>query len=151
MGPAAKRYVSIRGTILSTVRREGIWALYRGMGPTLMGALPYEGIKFGCYDVLKQKLPDGIFWQLTCGAVAGTAAGMIMYPNDTVRRLMQVQTQKGAHREYAHTLDCYVRVWREHGARRFYRGLSSYLIRVVPNAAIQFSAFELFKKILVAG
>jgi hypothetical protein len=64
MGPAAKRYVSIRGTILSTVRREGIWALYRGMGPTLMGALPYEGIKFGCYDVLKQKLPDGIFWQL---------------------------------------------------------------------------------------
>eukprot|EP00939_MAST-03C_sp_MAST-3C-sp1_P003715 g3715.t1 len=152
VGQDVTKYVSIRGTLLSTVQREGFWALYRGMGPTMMGALPYEGIKFGCYDVLKQRLPresfpNDVLWQLACGASAGTAAGVVMYPNDTVRRLMQVQTAKGRNRKYLHAIDCYRQVLRDHGPTRFYRGLVSYLIRVVPNAAIQFAAFEVFKTI----
>ena len=36
-----------------------------------------------------------VVWQLFCGGSAGTAAGVVMYPNDTVRRLMQVQIERG--------------------------------------------------------
>ena len=152
-GPDAAKYVTVRGTVLTVVRNEGLWALYRGMGPTLMGALPYEGIKFGCYDMLRRNVPQSwfpnqIIWQLSCGAIAGTAAGMVMYPNDTVRRLMQVQSTRGSDRRYANTFVCYREILREYGLRRFYRGLSSYLVRMVPNAAIQFSAFEFFKSTL---
>ena len=43
---------------LSTLsQEEGFFALYRGISPTLLGAIPYEGIKFGAYDTLKQHIP----------------------------------------------------------------------------------------------
>lgn len=40
-----------------TVKNEGVAGLYRGVTPTLIGALPYEGIKFWSYDLFKSKLP----------------------------------------------------------------------------------------------
>ena len=123
---AGTQYTTISGTIMKTVRQEGVWALYRGMGPSLFGALPYEGIKFGAYDFLRRNVPEEWFpnrvmWQLFCGASAGTAAGVVMYPNDTVRRLMQVQTERGSTRRYLYMADCYKKVFRDNGPRRFYR------------------------------
>ena len=144
---------SIRTTLTNTIRNEGIWALYRGMGPTTFGAVPYEGIKFGVYDALKERIPmewfgSKVAWQLFCGGSAGTAAGVVMYPNDTVRRLMQVQIERGQNRKYKNMFDCYIKVFREHGPKRFYRGLGAFLLRAVPNASIQFCMFEVFKSVI---
>ena len=65
------------------------------MGPTILGALPYEGIKFTTYglldrhDPLNLKEDSKIVHKLVSGALAGSAAGIFMFPNDTVRRLLQ--------------------------------------------------------------
>jgi hypothetical protein len=141
---------SIRSTLMNTVRNEGFWALYRGMGPTTFGAVPYEGIKFGVYDALKEHVPvewfgSKVVCQLFCGGAAGTVAGVVMYPNDTVRRLMQVQVERGSKRKYKNMIDCYTKVFQEHGPKRFYRGLGAFLLRAIPNASIQFCMFEVFK------
>lgn len=40
-----------------TVQNEGVRGLYRGVSPTLIGAFPYEGIKFWSYDYFKARLP----------------------------------------------------------------------------------------------
>ncbi|GAB5366273.1 hypothetical protein AAMO2058_001130000 [Amorphochlora amoebiformis] len=83
--------------IVSTVNAEGIAGLYKGIVPSLWGALPYEGIKFGCYDVLSSLVntrgtdETSLFSKFTCGAISGTVAGFVMYPNDTVRKLLQMQ------------------------------------------------------------
>ena len=37
--------------------REGFGSWYRGVTPTLLGALPYEGIKFSVFDLLKELIP----------------------------------------------------------------------------------------------
>jgi hypothetical protein len=64
-----------------------------------MGSFPYEGIKFGVYDALKKIAPRdehgklSEIWKLSIGAAAGTAAGVVMFPNDTVRRRLQLQVQ----------------------------------------------------------
>lgn len=55
---------TIRGVLLATVREEGLLGLYRGVGPTLAGILPYAGLKFFVYQVC---------YTLTCIAV--TAGG----------------------------------------------------------------------------
>jgi len=52
---AARQRPTIRGVIASTVRAEGILGLYRGIGPTLCGILPYAGLKFYVYQSLKQE------------------------------------------------------------------------------------------------
>lgn len=147
---------TIIGTLRNTIKNEGVWALYRGMGPTTFGAIPYEGIKFGMYDYIKEHVPrewfpSKVIWQLFCGGAAGTAAGMVMYPNDTVRRLMQVQVERGQQRKYRNMIDCYVKVYKEHGMQRFYRGLGPFLLRAIPNASIQFCMFEVFRSAAVSA
>jgi len=158
LGPSS-RYRSIWGTIRLTVTEEGFFALYRGMVPTLLGCFPYEGIKFGVYDFLRSRIPENATnsvstsFSLFGGAVAGTAAGVMMFPNDTVRRRLQIQGARqtanhSASETYSGALDCYMKIFKQEGIRSFYRGISATLIRVVPNAAIQFGTFELMKSYL---
>eukprot|EP00470_Lotharella_oceanica_P007670 CAMPEP_0170181798 /NCGR_PEP_ID=MMETSP0040_2-20121228/26033_1 /TAXON_ID=641309 /ORGANISM="Lotharella oceanica, Strain CCMP622" /LENGTH=95 /DNA_ID=CAMNT_0010426975 /DNA_START=44 /DNA_END=328 /DNA_ORIENTATION=+ len=91
--------------VVDTVGKEGILGLYKGIGPTLAGALPYEGLKFGSYDALTRYMPRNeegnltVVGKLFCGGMAGSIAGFSMYPNDTVRRLLQMQ-EKGTERRY---------------------------------------------------
>mmetsp|Transcript_5469 Transcript_5469/g.9154 ORF Transcript_5469/g.9154 Transcript_5469/m.9154 type:complete len:146 (-) Transcript_5469:279-716(-) len=140
--------------LTDTVRKEGVMGLYKGVGPTIAGALPYEGIKFGCYDLLVTtwaKDESGnvsITGKFCCGAAAGTVSGFVLYPNDTVRKLMQMQRE--GDKLYDGALDCYRKVYRNHGIARFYRGVLPYLSRMVPNAAIQFGIYESFKQFYLA-
>ncbi|KAI9922609.1 hypothetical protein PsorP6_000406 [Peronosclerospora sorghi] len=45
-------YTGIISTFTRMLKEEGQRALFHGIGPTLFGALPYEGIKFESYDLL---------------------------------------------------------------------------------------------------
>ena len=46
---------TIRGVLATTLREEGVRGLYRGIGPTMCGILPYAGLKFYVYQSLKQQ------------------------------------------------------------------------------------------------
>ena len=46
---------TIRGVLANTLRSEGVLGLYKGIGPTLFGILPYAGLKFYVYQSLKQQ------------------------------------------------------------------------------------------------
>ena len=48
-----------RGTLRSVVKAGGPIGLYAGVGMTLIGSLPFEGIKFGVYDWLKREVSSG--------------------------------------------------------------------------------------------
>ena len=43
----------LSGTLAIIRREEGLRGLFAGLSPTLLGAFPYEGLKFGTYDALK--------------------------------------------------------------------------------------------------
>lgn len=45
---------TIRGVLACTFRREGLRGLYHGVGASMYGILPYAGLKFWCYQHLKQ-------------------------------------------------------------------------------------------------
>lgn len=148
---SANSTVGIVRTTLDTVKFEGVLALYRGVGPTLVGAIPYEGIKFGSYDFIRQMMDDwdipaNSYTKILCGGLAGMTATVLTYPNDTVRRRMQMQGQDGAKLEYTHAVDCYTKLFQRHGVGIFYRGLAPTLVRAMPNMGIQFSAYELLRQ-----
>lgn len=93
--PGQKTYGGIVQTVALTVKDEGLLALYRGATPTLLGAVPYEGIKFGTVGVLEWWFPleaneDGSLPKPTplrkmlFGGLGGVMAGLLTYPNDTV-------------------------------------------------------------------
>lgn len=106
---SSKQYSGILSTLSLTVREEGIAALYKGATPTLLGAMPYEGIKFGTVGLLEQAFskqentttttPPWLR-KLLFGGMGGIMAGIITYPNDTVRRLLQLQGSRGTNAHF---------------------------------------------------
>jgi hypothetical protein len=153
-----KDYKGITSTILLTIRDEGFLALYKGVTPTLLGALPYEGIKFGTVGLMEKLFPIDESSQsqsmaplrkMLFGGMGGVMAGLLTYPNDTVRRLMQLQGSRGTNTAFKGYWDCVRKTYQAEGFTRFYRGITINIIRMAPNAAVQFGAYELLKQLTV--
>lgn len=148
------RYHTILGTLVIIAREESVFGLFRGITPTLLGSFPYEGIKFGCYASLKHR--GGEEWQQPAGkavfgALAGTVANVLTYPNDVLRRRLQLQgcpdIKNGV--VYNGYVDCCRKVVALEGWRALYAGLWLTVVRGIPNTGIQFGVYELCKKAFV--
>jgi solute carrier family 25 phosphate transporter 23/24/25/41 len=149
---------SLTKTLATMLRTEGLRSWYRGVWPTLIGSIPYEGIKFSVFDawcdlllrVFDVDTSKNVPAKLLGGAIAGAAAGVTMFPNDTVRRLLQMQGQGGAKPKYRNAIDCWQQVYREEGVSRFFRGVVPYVVRMMPNSAIQFGTYGFLKEVLLS-
>lgn len=155
-GPDKKKhYRGIIQTVLTTAREEGVSALYKGVTPTLLGALPYEGIKFGTVGVLESIFPKDpnsdkqtlVYRKVMFGGCGGMMAGLITYPNDTVRRMLQLQGSRGTTDVYKGYWDCVKKTYARYGIQRFYHGVTVNIIRMAPNTAIQFGSYEILKQL----
>jgi len=153
------QYRGIVQTMIVTVRYEGFLALYKGITPTLIGAIPYEGIKFGTVALCENLVPlssdmgdddwktQKIYRKVLFGGLGGVMAGLITYPNDTVRRMLQLQGSHGTTEVYAGYFDCVRQTVSKFGVRRLYSGVGINLIRMAPNTAVQFGSYEFLKRI----
>ena len=167
---------TIRGVFASTVRQEGLWGLYRGIGPTLAGILPYAGLKFYVYQSLKQyywrqqqadeatgpathqKLPVPVM--LTFGACSGLVAQTLTYPLDVVRRRMQVQGLKLPPSQQQAALQAQgttvlrstwhglVTIGNQQGMKALFAGLTINYMKVIPSTAIGFTLYDTMKSYL---
>ncbi|KAK4401226.1 Mitochondrial carrier protein CoAc1 [Sesamum angolense] len=149
---ASPAYSGIKNVMESVYREGGVRALYRGIGPTLIGILPYAGLKFYVYEELKSHVPEehqkSILMRLSCGALAGLFGQTFTYPLDVVRRQMQVEhlqpSSQGGVR-YRSTLDGLDSIVRNQGWRQLFAGLSINYIKIVPSVAIGFTAYDMMK------
>ena len=89
----------------------------------------------------KQPHPIG---KLFAGAFAGAVATVLIYPSDTVRRMLQIQGSDNLP-QYNGLLHCIQDTRKKYGLIRFYSGMTAKLVRVVPDAAILFVTYEFFK------
>ncbi|XP_062020359.1 mitochondrial carrier protein CoAc1 [Rosa rugosa] len=139
------------GDVLSSVYKEGgLRGLYRGVGPTLTGILPYAGLKFYIYEKLKSHVPEeyekSIGMRLSCGALAGLVGQTFTYPLDVVRRQMQVENlQPSGGVRYKNTMDGLKFIIRNQGWQKLFAGLSINYIKIVPSVAIGFTAYDAMK------
>ena len=159
-GVCSPLFTGIGDCFAKTFRSEGVSGFYGGLGPTLCGIIPYAGISFASFDLLKKYMPKDelghtpTIFKLICGAIAGFISQTVSYPMDTVRRRMQLQGTyrfSNSHSDvgntrhtklYSSSIACFSSVFRKEGFAAFYRGLSANLLRAAPNTAIQFTAYE---------
>ena len=87
-------------------------------------------------------------WDVIRRLVAGGSAGMIActatYPLDLVRTRLAAQTTVHHYNGLFHAL---YTIAKDEGVRGLYRGLSPTLVGVGPNLAINFAAYETFRKL----
>mmetsp|Transcript_18411 Transcript_18411/g.25515 ORF Transcript_18411/g.25515 Transcript_18411/m.25515 type:complete len:330 (-) Transcript_18411:137-1126(-) len=151
------KYKGILDCGVSTFRREGSRGLYKGMVPSLLAGVPYVGLQMSFYDTLKihlaphlPKNADGstsILAMLACGSVAGLTAQTITFPADTVRHCMQANGISGQDNVYSSTLDCFNKIYLKEGVRGFFKGWGLNLVRSLPGAAVQFTSYDILKKL----
>jgi len=118
--------------------KEGLAALWKGLGPNLVGVIPARSIYFGVYGKVKHTLAvkhgGEVPWiHMASAAVAGAASATFTSPIWLIKTRMQLQSDAvGANsntlRKYKNSFDCAKHVLKEEGVRGFYKGLSaSYL------------------------
>ncbi|EKX46581.1 mitochondrial carrier protein [Guillardia theta CCMP2712] len=149
-----------RGTMdafLKIPREEGIAALYKGLGPSLLG-VSHITIQYPMYERLKlelakrQRVPidENFHTELGVPSLVAAAAGskifasVFTYPHEVVRTRMIMESD-----EKSGLLLQYVKLWREAGIRGLYRAFFTNVFRVIPSSAVTFVSYELVYNWLV--
>jgi len=149
LGGTNPKYATLMGTARMIFQKSGFRGFFAGLPVTISGAIPYEGMKFGIYPIIKSHFPQGTAndhkWKLLSGSLTGMFAGTATYHFDTIRRVRQVSGASGVH-EYSGTFDAYRSLLREGGIRRLYRGVLVNIVRIIPNTGLQFFVFETLKE-----
>ena len=156
---AAWLHISETGQILAQIPKvEGWSALFKGLGPNLVGVVPARAINFWAYGNGKRVISNALFdGQETAGvhllsaASAGIITGTATNPIWLVKTRLQLDKQNagpgGQGRQYRNALDCVRQTVRTEGIRGLYRGLSaSYL--GVSESTLQWVLYEQAKRSL---
>jgi len=123
---------------------RGPLGLYNGFGVSVLGIIPYRGVYFGLYDSLREKNPYkndfgvmGILSKFVTAQFTAIMAGYASYPFDTVRRRLQMQSEKPKEKwVYKGTVDCFGKVMKEEGLTAFFKGAGANALRTVGAALV---------------
>jgi solute carrier family 25 phosphate transporter 23/24/25/41 len=133
----------------------GVYALYRGIIPTVAGVAPYVGLNFMVYEIArKQFTPEGqkdpaAVGKLGAGAVSGAVAQTCTYPFDVLRRRFQVNTMSGMGYQYSGVFDAIRVIVKTEGVRGLYKGIVPNLLKVAPSMASSWLSFEFTRDMLM--
>merc|ERR1719326_1399656 len=117
----------------------GFFSLYNGYGPSVAGIIAYRGAQFGLNDTIMAFNPYAkeqgiipIISKFVVAQIAVTASGLVAYPFDTVRRRLQMQSDKPKSEQlYKGTLDCGIKILREEGPSGMFKGALANIFRGV--------------------
>lgn len=152
VGKGGERQFSGLANCISTIhKKDGLRGLYQGFGVSVGGIIVYRAAFFGGFDTAKSMLlPDPknppIILSWLIAQMVTTAAGVISYPFDTVRRRMMMQSGRGEIL-YTSTLDCWRKILSKEGPRAFFKGALSNAIRG-SGGAIVLVLYDQFQKYL---
>ncbi|PNF21104.1 Congested-like trachea protein [Cryptotermes secundus] len=137
-----------------TIKREGFWGLYKGMGAPIAGVAPISAISFMVFGIGKRMQMKSSHDELTltqlflAGAFSGIFTASIIAPGERIKCLLQIQPGGTAPPKYAGPVDALKQLYKEGGIRSIYKGTVATLLRDVPARGMYFMTYELFQRIL---
>ena len=143
-----------------TIQKEGVTALYKGLLPANIFAVPYYGTQFFVYDTLKvQYTTFGLskdqpprqphpLLGIPLGAISSMVACTVAFPFQMTWKRLQVQGVGGRPILYNGSFDCLQKVITTEGVKGVYAGLIPNLIKLAPTGAISFLAVETIKDVM---
>lgn len=138
-----RMYKNRLSCVNQTIKRGGLGSLYSGFGNSIQGIAIYRALYFGLYDTMKGRFMDderteSVFWRWVMAQVSTTAAGVVSYPFDTVRRKMMANArQTGFQSEQLSTSwQCWKHIFRNEGFKGFFRGSFSTILRGLGGALV---------------
>ncbi|XP_065169922.1 calcium-binding mitochondrial carrier protein Aralar1 [Atheta coriaria] len=123
------------------IRHEGVFGLYRGLVPQLLGVAPEKAIKLTANDFIRDKFYDKhgnipIYGEIFAGGFAGGCQVVFTNPLEIVKIRLQVAGEIAGGTK--------VRAWpvvKELGVMGLYKGARACLMRDMPFSAIYFPMY----------
>jgi len=145
VGSGKQQFNGLLDCLKKTAANGGVLSLYNGIGVSITGIIPYRGVYFGLFDTLSgynpyQKDSNGLIRassKFACAQVSAITAGYASYPFDTVRRRLQMQSDKPKEEWiYEGTVDCFKKIIKEEGAASMFKGAGANALRTVGAAMV---------------
>jgi solute carrier family 25 (adenine nucleotide translocator) protein 4/5/6/31 len=137
VGATQRQFNGIFDCLKKTAANQGPMAIYNGFGASLAGIVVYRGLQLGMFDSIMGLNPyqkdlgiKGFVSGFIAAQVAGIAARPFNYPFDTVRRRLQMESEKPMEqRLYKGTIHCATTIVKTEGFLALYKGLVADIIR----------------------
>jgi len=157
------RYNGIVDCIRTTIRTEGLFGVYKGWGLATCVVMPYVAIQLSCYDIFQRYLKEHriverlvpaaslsaiLLSKTLSGGAAGLVTQLVTYPGNTMIKRNQANGMGGQAKAYDGTLDMIRKMVAKEGVRGFYKGVGVNVLKGIPNASIQFLAYDTMKLLL---
>jgi solute carrier family 25 (adenine nucleotide translocator) protein 4/5/6/31 len=132
-----KKYNSMLDCMQKTIKENGFFSLYNGIGPSTCGIVVYRGAQFGVQDILKAFNPYqkettaiALFSKFMVAQLAVSISGIVAYPFDTMQRRLQIEASKPeAEQLYNGMQDCFQKILKNEGAKGFFKGALANILR----------------------
>jgi solute carrier family 25 phosphate transporter 23/24/25/41 len=147
-------YNGIGDCLRKIARTEGVRALYKGWGASVLGIMPYAAIDLTIYNILRDMYvkkvgrEPSVYALLGCGATSSICGQIVSYPFALVRTRLQSQGLPGKPVLYNGLLDCTMKTMSNEGIRGFYRGILPNFMKSVPAVAISYAVYEKVKAMM---
>ncbi|KAI4155331.1 MAG: hypothetical protein L6R39_001253 [Caloplaca ligustica] len=153
-----KVYINLRSGISEIARTEGVKGFFQGLGPAVGQVVPYMGLFFSAYELLRPPLADLELpfgsGDASAGIISGILAKTGVFPLDLIRKRLQVQGPTRS-RYAGGSIPVYRGVWAtgrcvisNEGWRGLYRGLGISLVKSAPASAVTMWTYEHALKLL---
>ncbi|KAI3447821.1 hypothetical protein Pfo_004486 [Paulownia fortunei] len=137
--------ITLRQSLGSIMKLEGLGGLYRGIAAMGLGAGPAHAVYFSVYESCKKCLsagnPNNSIAHAASGVFATVASDAIITPMDVVKQRLQL---KGS--PYKGVGDCVKRVLMEEGFGAFYASYRTTVVMNAPFTAVHFATYEAAKR-----
>ncbi|KAK6454073.1 membrane transporter, mitochondrial carrier family [Scheffersomyces xylosifermentans] len=155
----------------SVVRQNGIGTLFTGLQITLWRDVPFSGIYWSSYELLKDNISRALHadfnsskphqsdeWKVFAtsflsGSISGCIAAFFTNPFDVGKTRMQITSSisKGKKIKEPSMFNFLINIYKKEGVGALYAGFGPRVMKVAPSCAIMISSYEVGKKFFKNG
>jgi solute carrier family 25 oxoglutarate transporter 11 len=135
-------YKHVFDALFRIAREEGVPALWRGCGPTILRAMVVNAAQLGTYSQAKQWLiQTGYFHEtllcyLIASMISGLATTAVSMPVDIAKTRIQNMKIVNGVPEYKNMAEVWVKVVRKEGPFALWKGFTPYYMRLGPHTVL---------------
>jgi solute carrier family 25 citrate transporter 1 len=152
------KYRNAAHALYTVVIEEGVGALWRGVSLTALRQGTNQAANFTAYSELRallqkhQNTTDLPGWQTSIiGLISGAMGPFSNAPIDTIKTRLQKTPAEPGQTALGRIVKISSDMWKQEGAKSFYKGITPRVMRVAPGQAVTFTVYEYLKGVLERG
>lgn len=124
--------------IKQIVKNDGIFGLYRGLGPTILRDIPFSMTYFTIFFNVRELCPlqadgDAKPWcSFAAGLLAGGVAGLTVTPCDVIKTRIQTIKKGKGEEKYSGIYDAFIKIKNKEGWKAFFKGGACRIMVIAP-------------------